>query len=573
MKSFIELAEDIFCSTLLLSNESAEEIKKDFTEKVKEFCNDCSNNGYAAGEIENAKYALCAWVDEYIYANCGISSQWFSHSLVLGEFGDAEAGKHFFERMENFHRNKNHVPLLELYAKCILFGFMGKFRMGETAELKQILNNAISKTDTLLEPLNYKPAAKSKHKFSFRRGVKNIAITGQSETQCRDFAKKQKPPKGYKYIYSDMKNIDELPFIDGIISINQNGIEKKSKAPIYTVADLEIPEWTQTLDRNYEFSSSHLNCYLHKHFLDNAACKNILSLPKKLEQFKNGENFYTLPFFPFMENEKPLAYSLAKRAFSISFLICIAFLALSFVFSIVNEQKEKIKNDDLKFTQDSLRSVKDSLQFVKDSLDAEFERYAQNLELGYRKQVLANFPFAEGKTPRVSEVLNYFDKDGEFYKFMEIIDTISDARITFNKKTLAQLSLLKNNMWSEIPVSIIITAPKIASLKFGVDSEYVEVEQGKSKSLEVVFPKINGNGIELTAITANSVFNESVKGEWSLLRTPHEFSFKDKSYLIDVFLFIDWHLPKNAIKPKKWFELRLEPNLIENFPLTTNLGE
>jgi len=576
-KSLAELAENIFCSVLLLPDEiqnSPEEIKKDFAEKIKEFCNDCTGNGYAAGEIENAKYALCAWIDEYIYANCNISSQWFSHSLVLSEFQDAEAGRHFFERMESFHKNKDSAPLLELYAKCILFGFMGKFRMGDTAELKQTLNSAISKTDMFLEQVNFKPATKNRHKFSFRRAAKNILITGSNEAQCKDLAKKQNPPEGYKYVYSDMKNIEELPFIDGIISINSHQPEfteklfskQKCKIPVYAVADLEIPEFEQTLDKNYEFNSEHLNYYLHKHFLDNAACKNILSLPKKLGQFKNSENFYTMPFFPFMKNEKPLAYSLTKKVLLILFLASAILLILSFIFSGISKHKEEIKNEGLKL-------IERNIKLAEDSLNLEFEKNVKNLELHYQKKVFEKFPFKEGKTPSVAEVSDYFSKDGEFYKFIDIIDTISDSRIKFNKKALTKLLLLKNNTWSDIPVSIIVKAPKTAAVDFFIDSQYVEIERGKNKIVEIKFPQ--KSEIKLIAKTANNVFEEKFGGEWGLLKiqNKHEFSFIDKSYLIDVELNVHWHLPKNAIEPKKWFELRLEPNLTENFPLTHNLGE
>jgi len=577
------IAENIFRSVLLLPDEiqnSPEEVKKEFVEKIKEFCNDCANSGCTAGEIENAKYALCAWIDEYIYANSNISSQWFSHSLALCEFGDAEAGKHFFERMESFHKNKNSASLLELYAKCILFGFMGKFRMGETAELKQILNSAISKTDMFLEQINFKPATKNKHRFSFRRGIKNILICGSGETQCREAAKKQKPPEGYKYIYSDMKNTEELPFIDGIISISSDKTEfaeklsskQKCKIPVYAVADLEIPEFDQTLDKNYEFNSEHLNYYLHKYFLDHAACKNILSLPKKLELFKNSENFYTMPFFPFMKNERPLAYSLTKKVFFISFLTSAIILILSFIFSTINKHREEIKNETLFLLQ---KSKIDSIEFVDDSLNLEFEKSVKNLEFQYQKQILEKFPFKEGKIPSIAEVNDYFSKEGEFYKFIDIIDTISDERIKFNSKTLSELLRLKNNTWGDIPVSIAVKAPKTASIDFFIDSQYVEVERGKSKIIEIIFPQKNKSEIELIAKAANKVFKEGFSGEWSLLKIQdkHEFSFIDKSYSVDVELNVHWHLPQNAIKPNDWFELRLEPNLLENFSLTRNLGE
>jgi type IV/VI secretion system ImpK/VasF family protein len=594
-KNLIELAENIFKSALLLPLDveiPAEETKKYFAEKIKEFCNDCTNNGYTAGETENAKYALCAWIDEYIYANCSISAKWFSHSLVLSEFEDAEAGKHFFERMDNFHKNKNSVSLLELYTKCILFGFMGKFRMGETSELKQILNSAISKTDIFLEKINFKPVTKNKYRFSFRRGIKNILITGFCETQCKEAIKKQNPPRGYSYIYSRIEDYENLPFIDGIILINplQNEIlekqeeilekifsKQKCKIPIYRVANLEIQEFTETLDKNYEFNSNHLNYYLYKNFLDCAICKNILSLPKKMELFKNSNAFYTLPFFPFMEKEKPLAYSLAKKVFFILFLASIAFLILFSVLSVIGKHKEEIKAEALfilqKHKNDSIKFAEDSLRYIEDSLNLEFESRLRNLELYYQKQILEKFPFKEGKIPSVAEIANYFNKEGEFYKFIDIIDTTSDKRIKFNKKTLAKLSLLKNNTWNNIPVSIIAKAPDMASVKLGIDSQYVEIENGKGKKIEIIFPKINGNGMELVVKTANNFFEERIKGEWSLLKMPLEFSFKDKSYLVDVAFFIDWHLPKNAIKPKDWFGLRLEPNLIENFSLTNNLGE
>ena len=525
----LNLAENIFRSALLLSDPA-----ENFTQKIKEFCNDCANKGYTAGEIEHAKYALCAWIDEYIYVNYNV----FSHSLVLNEFQDAEAGVHFFERLENIHQSNNPTPLLELYAKCILLGFMGKFRMGETAELKRILNSATSKTD-VLKRLDFKPATKSKHRFSFRRGVKNILINDA------EAAKKQIPPKGYRYLYSDMKNMDGLPLLDGIIAINQPA--PKLKIPTYTVEDLGIPEFDQTLDRNYEFNSNHLNYYLHKYFLDVPACKNLLSLPKKLEQFKAGNNFYTTPFFPFMQSEKPLAYSLAKRVFCVLLLIGTALSILPFV----EKHKEEIKIEKINIV---------------------FEKNTKDLELHYQKQIFEKFPFKEGKTPSVAEINDYLT---EFYKFIDTIDTISDSKIKFCDKALARLQLLKNNTWSDIPVSIIIKAPQTASVEFSIDSQHVEIERGKNAIIELTFPQKTKNGIELVAKTANNVFKESISGEWSLLKIKdnHVFSFTDRSYLVDIELNVQWHLPKNTINPKDWFELRLEPNLTENFPLTRNLGE
>jgi hypothetical protein len=316
------------------------------------------------------------------------------------------------------------------------------------------------------------------------------------------------------------------------------------------------------LDKNYEFNSNHLNYYLHKNFQDEAACKNILSLPRKLEQFKNCNAFYSLPFFPFMRSEKPLAYSLAKKTLKIFSAASILLAALFAVFSTVGKYKEEIKTEAMYVLQK--RKI-DSIKIVEDSLDIVFENRLKNLEFHYQKHIFAKFPFKEGRNPTVAEVSDYFAEGGEFQNFMDMIDTISDERIKFNKKALSDLMRLKNSLWSGIPVSIVVKAPKMASVRFGIDSQYIDVEQGSSKTLELIFPQKTESGIELVAKTANNVFRESINGEWSLfkIQDKQEFSFANKSYLVDIELYLHWHVPKNSIKPRDWFGLRLENSLIK----------
>jgi type VI protein secretion system component VasK len=287
-----------------------------------------------------------------------------------------------------------------------------------------------------------------------------------------------------------------------------------------------------------------------------------------------------------MQKEKPLAYSLIKRVFLILLLASVLFSIIFFAAFIIKEHKEEIKaeaifimqkhkNDSIKLAEDSIRLAEDSIKLAMDSINSNFENRLKNLKFHYQKEILEKFPFREGKIPSVAEVSNFFGKDGEFQKFMNTIDTISDERIKFNKKTFLELALLKNSVWSDIPVSIMVKAPKTASVKFGIDSQYIDIEPGSSANMEVIFPRKNGSGIELVAKTANNVFKESIKGEWSLLKIQdkHEFSFTDKSYLVDVELHVHWHLPKNTIKPREWFAFQLEPNLIENVSFTHNIGE
>jgi hypothetical protein len=263
----------------------------------------------------------------------------------------------------------------------------------------------------------------------------------------------------------------------------------------------------------------------------------------------------------------------------------LVLIIISFAISIINKHKEEIKAeamlilkkrelDSIKLVEDSIKAAKDSIKVLEDSLKTEFENKIKNLELLYQKQIFEKFPFKDGRIPYVNEVQEYFSKEGEFYKFIDLIDTISDDKIKFNKKALAAISNVKNNVWNNIPVSITIQAPKIASVKFGIDSIYTDIERGGTKTIETTFPQKTKNGIEIIATTANNTFKESIGGEWSLLKidNKHKFSFMDKSYLVDVELSVQWFLPINAIKPNDWFKLRLEPSLIQNFRLTNNLG-
>ncbi|GHV14433.1 hypothetical protein AGMMS49938_10550 [Fibrobacterales bacterium] len=591
LKSLSVIAENIFCEVLTIPQTlsiSASEIQKKFLVKLNEFCNDSSNNNYSAMEIEYAKYALCAWIDEYIYANSSISAEWFSYSLTLREFGDAQAGRIFFERIENLHKIANCERVLELYVKCILFGFQGKFRMDEKAELKQILTLALSKIKIIQGTIIQQPKQKNKNLFSLRKRSKNILITGLCKEKCKQAAQEQTAPKGYKFIYADFETECSVPFLDGIIFINPMIVEieqiknenkfaenlwikQKAKCPIYMVSDWEIAELKISFDRNYKFSSEDLIFYLQENFLNETAAKNILSLPRKLDEWTDYKGEYSMPFFEFMRNEKPLAYSFSKKFMLILSAIVLLSVILFLTFKIINENREKLLKEANyllhKREQDSIARAMDSLAQLQDSLNMEFEKNLLSLESNYQKKAVANFPFAKNKIPTATEIENYFSESGEFKKFVENLDTITDERIKLKKKTVLQLRQLLRNKWNKISTSITVTTPKTASAKLTIDSSHIEIGQGESKTMKILFPLENSSGVELSVKTAHNNFSEKIKGEWALLELAKrpEISFKDKSYLIDIGIAVHWNLPSDAIMPIDWFGVELEHNLIGEY--------
>lgn len=91
-----------------------------------------------------ARYAVLAWVDELI-----MNSSWphrgdWQH-LMLKYYGTLNAGKQFFERLEQPPATERDV--MEIYYFCLALGFEGKFALAENpralADLKQRLHNQL----------------------------------------------------------------------------------------------------------------------------------------------------------------------------------------------------------------------------------------------------------------------------------------------------------------------------------------------------------------------------------------------------------------------------------------------
>ena len=100
--------------------------------------------GCSSAMIEDARYALCAWLDERIFRDSPLSIAWLEWSLVMREFQDAAAGSGFFERLERLRRNPLQKPVLEVYLDCLLLGFQGRFSLEDPAALACLIDEISS---------------------------------------------------------------------------------------------------------------------------------------------------------------------------------------------------------------------------------------------------------------------------------------------------------------------------------------------------------------------------------------------------------------------------------------------
>ncbi len=79
-------------------------------------------------DVEAAKYAFCAAVDEVILSSAFPNrGEWERRPLQLVLFGDQLAGEHFFDRLEELRaRGAVRLQSLQVFHMCLLLGFHGR---------------------------------------------------------------------------------------------------------------------------------------------------------------------------------------------------------------------------------------------------------------------------------------------------------------------------------------------------------------------------------------------------------------------------------------------------------------
>jgi type VI secretion system protein ImpK len=131
--TLMDLMYDGFYALFMLKNGNGPQANADFINKMTQFLDDFSRGakkqGASADDIDNAKYAFCAAVDEIILRSpYGIRDAWERRPLQLVLFGDQLAGENFFNRLENLRaRGSAHLQALEVFHMCLLLGFQGRY--------------------------------------------------------------------------------------------------------------------------------------------------------------------------------------------------------------------------------------------------------------------------------------------------------------------------------------------------------------------------------------------------------------------------------------------------------------
>jgi type VI secretion system protein ImpK len=132
-QTLLDLMYDGFYALFMLKNGNGPQDNTDFAQRMAQFLDEfgrgAKKHGASADDVDAAKYAFCAAVDEIILrSSFSIREEWSRRPLQLLLFGDQLAGENFYNRLEALRaRGSAHLQALEVFHMCLLLGFQGKY--------------------------------------------------------------------------------------------------------------------------------------------------------------------------------------------------------------------------------------------------------------------------------------------------------------------------------------------------------------------------------------------------------------------------------------------------------------
>jgi type VI secretion system protein ImpK len=131
----LECSASVYALTTKLRRNAADESLELFREEITKSFDVLERMAFErqidTGTVQDAKYALAAFVDEVVLAseNPG-RMEWMSGPLQLEYFGEHLAGENFFQKLNALRQGgEKNLELLELYYTCLQLGFEGMYRM------------------------------------------------------------------------------------------------------------------------------------------------------------------------------------------------------------------------------------------------------------------------------------------------------------------------------------------------------------------------------------------------------------------------------------------------------------
>ncbi|MDQ2999695.1 MAG: type IVB secretion system protein IcmH/DotU [Fibrobacterota bacterium] len=129
----------------------ADQLKKLLMSYIKDFERTCLSHGKTPEAVEQAKYALAAFIDETVINsenNC--RETWIADPLATSFFNDSLAGENFFKRLEALLPDlKRNLEAIEVYYFALALGFQGRYRLSGPEVLPNVVRNLLKRIEGL----------------------------------------------------------------------------------------------------------------------------------------------------------------------------------------------------------------------------------------------------------------------------------------------------------------------------------------------------------------------------------------------------------------------------------------
>jgi type VI secretion system protein ImpK len=107
---------------------SPDELQRRVGEMFDRMSRKCRELGIPEEDVVDAKYAICAFLDEQVLASAWPGRKyWVTRPLQLVYFNENTAGEGFFVRLDALRRNRARANVTAIYYACLQLGFRGKY--------------------------------------------------------------------------------------------------------------------------------------------------------------------------------------------------------------------------------------------------------------------------------------------------------------------------------------------------------------------------------------------------------------------------------------------------------------
>ena len=95
---------------------------------LDDFSAEAGEQGVPDQQVDHARYALCALLDETILSSSWGADGWADYSLLAAAYGEGFGGEAFFDRLNQAGAQRGDaVTLLEFFHLCLSLGYTGRF--------------------------------------------------------------------------------------------------------------------------------------------------------------------------------------------------------------------------------------------------------------------------------------------------------------------------------------------------------------------------------------------------------------------------------------------------------------